>query len=203
MWFVIVLVSLAVLITFILCIPIELVLRANTEGRPKFSVRLIWLFGLIKRELARAPQKSGGKLVLKAERKLEIDWPQRVKSAFEILQTKGLLKQLRIFLRRTFKSVYIKELGANLKVDLENPADTGLLFAFIAPANLALNYFLPYPIKIEPAFTGDSFLSGYVNCGVRLLPIQIAGSVLALAFSLPAFRVTKKMVINRWKRKRR
>ncbi len=202
MWFVIVLVSLAVLITLILCVPIELVLRANTEGRPKFSVRLIWLFGLIKRELARAPQKSGKKIELKAERKSEIDWPHRVKSTFEIVQTKGVLKQLRIFLHRTFKSVHIKELAANLKVDLENPADTGLLFAFIAPANLALNYFLPYTIKIEPAFTGESFLSGYFNFGVRLLPIQIAGAVLALAFSLPAFRVAKRMASHQWKRKR-
>jgi hypothetical protein len=202
LWFVIALVSLAVLITLILCVPIEIVLHANTGGRPKFSVRLIWLFGLIKTEIARAQQKSSEKFEPKSEHKPGIDWPQRLKAAFEILQTRGLLKQLGIFLRRAFKSVHIRELAANLKVDLENPADTGLLFAFIAPANLALNYFLPYPIKIEPVFTGDSFLSGYFNCGVRLLPIQVAGSLFGLALSLPAFRVAKKMVINKWKRKR-
>jgi hypothetical protein len=156
----------------------------------------------MKRELPRTRQKSGKNIVAKSEPKPDINWMERIKTTLEILQTRGLLKQLRVFLSKTFRSVHVRELAANLKVDLENPADTGLLFAFIAPANLALNYFLPYPIKIEPAFTGESFVTGYLNCGVRLLPIQIGWAVLSLALSLPAFRVAKKLVLNRWKRKR-
>ena len=202
MWFVIVLVCLAVLITLILSIPLELILRANTEGQPKLSLKLIWLFGLMKRELAQSRQKSGKKRVRKSEQKPGTDWVQRIKTAFEIIQTRGLVRQLKLFLRRTYKSIHIKELAANLKVDLENPADTGLLFAFIAPANLALNYFVPYSIQIQPAFAGDALASGYVNCGLRIIPIQIAGAMLGLAFSMPALRIAKRMVVSRWKRKR-
>ncbi len=202
MWFVIVLVSLAVLITLVLCIPIELVLRANTEGQPKFSLKLLWLFGLVKRELVQARQKPEKRSASGSEHEPGTGWLQSIKTTVGILQTRGLLRQLKIFLRRTFKSIHIRELGANLKVDLENPADTGLLFAFIAPANLALNYFVLYPIKIEPAFTGESFVTGYLNCSVRLLPIQMAGAMLGFAFSLPVFRLAKRTVLNRWKRKR-
>ena len=202
MWFVIVLISLIILITLILCIPLELVLHANTEGQPKFSLKLIWFFGLLKRDLTRWRRTRGGKAVSKSEQKPGIDWLQRIRSAFEIIQTRGLLRQLKLLLQRTYKSIHIRELAANLKVDLENPADTGLLFAFMAPANLALNYFVPYSIKIQPAFAGDALVSGYFNCGLRVFPIQVAGAMLGLVFSMPVLRITKRMVLSRWKRRR-
>ena len=201
MWAIAVLVSLAVLIALFLCIPLELVFRANMEGRPKFSIRLIWLFGLVTRELRqtrRAPAKKG---VIEPERKPGY-CIQGLRVTYEILQTKGLLKQLRSFIIRTIRQIKVRELAANLKVDLENPADTGLLFAVIAPANLLMNYFLPYPIKIEPSFTGESFITGHLHGEIRLWPIQLAVCLTVLAFSLPTLRAAKKLVFYRWRRKR-
>ena len=202
MWVVIVLVSLATIATIFLCIPLELTLRASTEDKSKFSLKIIWFFGLIIKDLSQSKKKPVKNAVAKIEDKSANNWLQQLKMALEILQTKGLLKQLRNFVVRTFKIARIRELAANLKVDLENPADTGLLFAVIAPLNLLVNHFVSYPIKIEPSFTGESLVSGYLNCSIRLLPIQMAVSVALLAFSLPALRVAKKLVSNRWKRKK-
>lgn len=202
MWFVVVLVSLIVLVILFLCIPIELVLHASTQGTPKFSLKLIWLFGLVSRDLRQAGKKPRQKTESELSGKSGSDWLKRIRVTFEILQTKGLLTQLRRFIIRTFRRIQVKELAANLKVDLENPADTGLLFAFVGPINLLINYFLPYPIKIEPSFTGESFLTGYANGVVKVMPIQMAASVIGLALSLPAFRVIKKLVLYKWKRKR-
>jgi len=201
LWFVIVLVSLVVLITLSLCIPLDLVFRASTEGRPKFSIRLIWLFGLVTRELRQTSRKPAEKRVIEHERK-PADRTQRLRVTFEILQTKGLLKQLRSFIVRTIRQIKVRELVANLKVDLENPADTGLLFAVIAPVNLLVSYFLPYPIKIEPSFTGESFITGHLHGEIRLWPIQLAVCLTVLAFSLPTLRAAKKLVFYRWRRKR-
>lgn len=199
MWVIVVLVSLAVLITLFLCIPLDLVFRANVEGRPKFNLRLKWFFGLVSSELRQTRKKP-------EEKKVEYegkpgDWPHRLRVTFEILQTKGLLKQLRSFIKRTIRRIKIRELTANLKVGLDNPADTGLLFAFIAPLNLAINYFLPHPIKIQPSFTGESFITGYLYGEVRLWPIQLAASLIAFAFSLPTLRVAKKLVLYKWRRR--
>lgn len=201
MWAIVVLVSLAVLITLFLCIPLDLVFRANAEGRPKFSVRLIWLFGLVSGELRQTRKKPEEKRVVKYEGKPG-DWIQRLRVTYEILQTKGLLKELRSFIIRTIRQIKVRELAANLKVDLENPADTGLLFAVIAPANLLMNYFLPYPIKIEPSFTGESFITGHLHGEIRLWPIQLAVCLTVLAFSLPTWRAVKKLVFYKWKRKK-
>ena len=201
MWVIVVLVSLAVFITLSLCIPLDLVFRANVEGRPKFSLRLIWFFGLVSREIRQTRSKPEEKGVSEYEGKPG-DWLKRLKVTFEILQTKGLLKQLRSFIKRTIRQVKVRELIANFKVGLDNPADTGLLFAFIAPLNLAINYFLPHPIKIQPSFTGESFVTGYLYGAVRLWPIQLAASLIGLAFSLPTLRAAKKLVSYRWRSKR-
>ena len=200
MWVVVVLVSLAVLITLFLCIPLDLFFRANIEVRPKFSLRLIWFFGLVTSELRptrRKPEEKGVEYEGKPG-----DWIQRLKVTLEILQTKGLLKRLRSFIKRIIRQIKVRELTANLKVGLDNPADTGLLFAFIAPVNLVINYFLPHPIKIEPSFTGESFITGYLYGAIRLWPIQLAASLIGLAVSLPTLRAAKKLVLYKWKRKR-
>lgn len=202
MWFVVVLVSLIVLVILFLCIPIELVLHASTQGTPKFSLKLIWLFGLVSRDLRQAGKKPQQKIEAEFSGKVGSDWLKRIRLTFEILQTKGLLTQLRRFIIRTFRRIQVKGLAANLKVDLENPADTGLLFAFVGPVNLLIDYFLPYPIKIEPSFTGESFLTGYIDGVVKVMPIQMAATVIGLALSLPTLRVIKKLVSYKWKRKR-
>jgi hypothetical protein len=201
LWFIIVLVSLAVLTTLFLCIPLDLIFRGNTEGRPKCSIRLIWLFGLVSTELRRTRRKPPEEREVEHKKKPG-DLTQRLRLSLDILQTKGLPTQLLSFIKRTIRQIKVRELVANLKVDLENPADTGLLFAFIAPANLLVNYFLPYPIKIQPSFTGESFIMGRLYGDIRLWPIQFAACLMGLAFSLPTMRVVKKLVIYKWKRKR-
>jgi hypothetical protein len=200
LWVVVVLVSLIVIVTLFLCIPLDVVFRASVEGRPKFRLRLIWFFGLVTGELRQTRKKPEEKRV-EYEGK-QGDWIQRLRVTFEILQTKGLLKQLLSFIKRIIRRIKVRELTANLKVGLDNPADTGLLFAFIAPLNLAINYFLPHPIKIQPSFTGESFINGYLYGAVRMWPIQLAASLIGLAFSLPALRAAKKLVLYKWRGKR-
>ena len=199
MWVVITLVSLAALIILFLCIPLDLVFRANVDGKPKFSLSLIWFFGLFTTHLTPPGKKSEEKRLTISEGKPG-DWLHRLRMTYEILQTKGLFKQLVSFLRKTFKQIKVRELAGNLKIGLDNPADTGLLFAFIAPLNLAINYFLPNPIKVEPLFTGESFITGYLYGAIRLWPIQLAASIIGLAVSLPVLRAYKKMVLHKWKR---
>ena len=201
MWVIAVLVSLAVLITILLCVPLDLVFRTNIDRKPRFSLRLTWLFGLVTGELRQTKKKSAEKKAIEFERKTG-DWIQRLRVTFELLQTKGLLNQLSCFIKGIIRRIKVKAFEANLKVGLDNPADTGLLFAFIAPVNLAINYFLPYPVKIEPSFTGESLITGNIYGTVRLWPIQLAATLIAFAFSLPTLRVAKKLVLYKWRRKR-
>ena len=201
MWFIVVLVSLAILITLLLCVPLDLVFHASIDGRPKFSIRLVWLFGLVTKEMRQARKKTEEQRTAEHEQKSG-DWARDVRVAFEVLQTKGLLKQLGSFIKRFFRLIKIREFVANLKVGLDSPADTGLLLAFIAPVNLLLSYFLPHPIRIEPSFAGGAVFEGYLYGAVRLWPIQLAALLIGFTFSLPTLRALKKLVASKWRRRK-
>jgi hypothetical protein len=194
LWFIVGLVSLAVLITLLLCVPLDLVFLTSIDGRPKFSMRLVWLFGLVTKEMRRGEKKP--------EEQKSGDWTRDVRVAFEVLRTKGFLKQLGSFIKRFFRLIKIREFVANLKVGLDNPADTGLLLAFIAPLNLLLSYFLPHPIKIEPSFAGGAVFEGYLYGAVRLWPIQLAALLIGFTFSLPTLRALRKLVASKWRRRK-
>ena len=200
MWAIAAIVSLAVLITLLLCVPLDLVFRTDIDGKPRFSMRVIWLFGLVSHEVRRKKKKPEEEGAIEHKQKRQ-DWIWRIRVTFEVLRTKGLLRQFVSLVKRICRHIKIKELVANFNVGLDNPADTGLLFAFIAPANLLLRYFSPHQIKIEPSFAGDTIIEGHLYGAVRVRPIQLAAPAMGFAFSLPTLRAMKKLVLSKWKRK--
>ena len=60
MWTIPVLASLAALIVLLLCVPLDVVLRVDMDGRPKFRARLACLFGLVTKDLRREKEKPEG-----------------------------------------------------------------------------------------------------------------------------------------------
>jgi hypothetical protein len=196
LWAIVVIASLAVLITLLLCVPLDLVFRTNTDVRPKFSIRLIWLFGLVSHELIQGKKRPEEKRTIEHKQKRR-DWIGWIKVTFEVLRTKGLLRQFGNLAKRLRRRIKIKELVANFKIDLDNPADTGLLFAFIAPANLLLSYFSPHHIRIEPSFAGEAIIECHLHGAIRLQPIQLAAPLIEFAFSLPTLRAAKKLVLSK------
>jgi hypothetical protein len=181
-------------------VPLDLIFRTNIDGKPGFSMRLRWLFGLVSHELRKGKKNNKKKRTIEHEQK-QLDWMWRIRVTFEVMRTKGLLRQFVSLTKRIRRHIKIKELVANLKVGLDNPADTGLLFAFFAPLNLILSYFSPHQIRIEPSFTGEAIISGHLYGAVRILPIQLAAPLMGFAFSLPTLRAVKKLVLSKWKRK--
>ena len=193
MWAIAVLASLAVLITLALCVPLDVALRMDTEKKPKLSIKLVWLFGLVNLGLRRKRDSS--------QRKLRSHQTKgNIRTAFHLLRTKGLLTRLIKLLRDILRCIKIRELGADLKVALDNPADTGLLFAFVAPLNLRLRSLASQEIRIEPSFD-DTFLKGYFQGKARLQPIHLIPPLLEFTFSPPAIRALKRLISTRWERR--
>ena len=85
---------------------------------------------------------------------------------------------------------------------LDNPADTGLLFALIGPAIFFLSRSVPCQIRVQPSFEGEAAFQGYLHGAVRLRPIRLVTPIVRFAFSLAAIRVVKILVLARWKRKK-
>ena len=201
MWVVITLVSLAVLVIFVLCVPLGMVLRMDVYNRPKFRMRLVWLFGLVSKEVSREKKKPEEKA---AEGKPK---PRRrrigAKTVLQLLRTKGLLEQFKRLLKDILGCFKIRDFVANFRVGLDDPADTGLLFAVIGPATFFLNSSFPHRIRVQPSFEDEMVFEGSLSGVLRLWPIQLVLPVLKFVFSLATIRLLKTLVVSRWKGKKK
>ena len=194
MWVIATLAGLVGLIILVLCVPLDAVLSMDASGRPKFRLRLVWLFGLISKEVSREEKKPEEKL--KKKRGIGL------RNTLKILRTRGLPGQLKDLVRSLLGQLKIKELAANLKLGLHNPADTGLLFALIGSTTSFLSLPSQYQIRVQPSFYDETVFEGHLHGVLRLRPIKLVGPFMRLVFSLAALRVVKILVLSKWKRKK-
>jgi len=202
LWVIATLASLAAVIILVLCIPLDAVLRIDVHGRPKSQVRLVWFFGLVSKETTRGkkiPEEEKGVAEDKQKpRKKRL----KTRTIFQILRTKGMLKQLKRLLQDILKCFKIRDLRVNFRVGLDDPADTGLLFALISPATFFLGSSRVHEIRVEPSFEDAFVFEGYLSGALRLVPIQLAIPLLRFVFSSATIRATKTLVLAKWKRKK-
>ena len=200
MWAIAILASLAAIIILLLCVPLDVLLRMDVREKPRLRMRLAWLFGLLSKELRREKKKPEEEAVERKKKPRHRRADARV--MFEVLQTRGLFSRLGRLLKSTLGRIKVRELGANLRVGLDNPADTALLFAFVAPASLFLSSSSHHQIRLEPSFADQAVLEGYLYGTARVRPIQLVAPLMGFAFSLPTLKAVKTLVVTRWKGKK-
>ena len=96
MWVIVALASLAALIILALCVPLDVELHLDGNGRPKFGMRLTWLFGLVSREVRRGKKKPEEE---KREDKRKLRGRGTIRAVFKILRTRGLPRRIMGLLR--------------------------------------------------------------------------------------------------------
>ena len=126
--------GLAVVIILLFCIPLEVTFRIESDGRPEFGARVLWCFGLMRRELA-TKRKPPAKERRAAARPKPKKWQGRTDTMLQLLRSKGILGQLRRLMIDTLRCLRLKELNVDIKIGLDDPADTGQLFALIGPTD--------------------------------------------------------------------
>jgi hypothetical protein len=170
----------------------------NVPAKPRFRLKLVWLFGLVRRDI------TGGKKREKKGKSEKIPEPKRkrtgLRDTLAILRTSGLVRQVIRLGRDVLSRLQIKDLAADLKVGLGSPMATGLLFAALGPLASWLN--ASFPVQVRASFAHEATLEGYLQGAVRVQPIRMVFPCLRFIFSPPAFRVARKLIRAKWKRKR-
>jgi hypothetical protein len=194
--------SLGALVILLLSVPFDVAVELDVHGKPKFTLNLAWFFGLINKKVESkkkvAKPKKPEKLRPKVRRNKTLG---TIRFIIDIIRTKGLIGQTAKLVKRTYRRVKIKSLEAEWNVGLDDPYETFQLFTLTEPINQILYYSQPYPINIRPNFI-EPVLEGYAKADVRLYPIQFVPPFLMFIFSIPTFRVIRKIVRSRWRRKR-
>jgi len=206
LWVIAIPAGLVGLFIIVLCLPVDTSLSVNTSERPMFRLRLRWLFGLISKDLSREKKKPKAKK--KPPERKPKEKPKRKKgrirfsTVLKILRTKGLLKQIKYLVKGILSQLKIRELVVNLRLGLDDPADTGLAFAFIGATTHFLTLPPKYQIKVQPYFAEKVEFEGYLRGVLRIYPILLVGPVLRFTFSPAVFKVVKTLVLSKWKRKK-
>jgi len=203
LWVAATLAGLVVLLALVLCVPLNVTLRLDMYGKPKFRLRLAWLFGLVAKEVRKGREKPKEKRKVVKGKPETAEKRRRAGVILDILRTKGLLRQVKNLLRDLFSCLRIRDFGASLRVGLDNPADTGLLFAVIGPVVPWLSSTCPTRLRVQPSFADEAVFEGYLYGAVRLRPIQLVIPFLGFVLSLPTLRVIKTLVRSKWKRKKK
>jgi hypothetical protein len=200
LWAVAALASLAALFILVLSVPLDLGLHVDIHGKPKLRMMLVWLFGLVSKEIEGKKKKSEEKKrAVEGKRRRREKKRRDIGVIFRVLRTKGLLSQVKRLLTDILRRPRIRKLEADLRIGLDNPADTGFLFALIGPATLFLSSSSPHRIMVQPSFD-EAVFEGYLYGMIRLQPVQLIPPFLRLLFSLATIRVLKMLVTTKWKR---
>jgi len=161
--------------------------RLEVYERTTCSVKAEWLFGLAKQELLKKRETKPKGVKDKGYNKKLIG----------MLNTEGLLSQIKILATDLFNSLNIILLRIDCMIGLDNPADIGLLYAFIEPANVFFRQPERYKISITPLLQDEVTLEGYIQAKVRLLPIRLIIPLFKFVFSRPNLKATKTAIFKK------
>ncbi len=188
--------GLVVLGIAVLAVPIDVGARFEYYGRPSFTSRIGWLFGLVRFTIAPGKKRPKKEKKPRPERKKRTVGPG-FRAILDILLTRGLFRQVFLLGKRSLKQLRWRDFRADVRVGLDDPADSGMLFAYLGP----VLPFLPRSIAVRPQ-TRAAVLEGYVRGGLRIIPLLYVVIFLRFLFSLPVLRALGKTARLWWRNRR-
>ena len=171
----------------ILSIPIEM---AFDTSRPGAKARVGWAFGLLWKEVGGKKKKP--KRPKKKKRR------PGAKAFLDFLETRGIVSGLLKLARRMIGSIRVKQLDAHLRMGLDDPADTGILYSVIWPILIPLNYIGSSNLRMDLCFE-EEILDFTGQGHVRVVPAQMIWAVLLFGLSPAGLSVIRKVVVRRWR----
>ena len=182
--------GIVIFILLVLSIPVDMAFNVGGPGAARSRMRVGWLFGLSGIEIGRRRKKPKDRAP-KRETKRRSAMP-----LLSLLATKGVVGGLLKLFRRILSGVRVKQLDAHLRIGLDDPADTAMLYAALWPVLVPLTYNSLANLRMELSFE-EPALDLTARGRIRVIPIQMVWYVLLFALSPAILRVMKWKVMRR------
>ena len=189
MWIIAVVAGLVLLVVLLLAVPFDVAFQVSRDGTFSSRLRVGWMFNLVGKDL-------GGRKKPRGERPDKERKRPRVKPFLAMFRARGFPRRLLRYVRDVLRTVHVRELEADLRVGLSDPADTGMLFALIGPAAVYLRAITPLDIRVQSDFQQAVF-QGHFKGDLRVFPIQLLAVTVVFACSPATLRGIKAMVVAR------
>ena len=184
-----------VLIAFLalLAVPVDLAFSVQRQdGRQERGGTLAWLFGLVRLRLGKPKVRPRAKPdhARVEGRRRERGGARRI---IAMLRSEGFAWRLLRLVRDLLRRIDIRDLRMDVRVGLDDPADTGRLWAIVGPFAAMLTLPPVARVAIEPEFTAETLeIDGKGR--IRVVPIQLLFVLLVFVLSpstLRALRATR------------
>lgn len=190
------LVLLAVLLA-LLAVPLTLTFRvAWPQGRDN-EMRLGWAFGLVQLNAtpgdrqgaagrrARTRPAPGGRRQTQASQ-------ARASDVLAALRVRGLRRRVLRFVGALWRAVHKEAMAVRLRVGLDDPADTGRLWALLGPLHGMLAGLRDASIRLDPEFSRET-LELDASGRLRVVPLRLLWLTVALLLSPPVWRALRRL----------
>ncbi len=181
MWILGTVLGVVLFFVLLLAIPVDVVFYLEKEEDFKSGTTAKWLFGLVSRDIGgreRKPTKRKGK--------------RSIRPLLAMLRSRGFLRRVLRLLTDVLRRTKVRDLKLDVRVGLDDPADTGLLFAAIGPMAGYLMAFTPMDVEVQPDFEQET-LRGFFRSDVRIFPIRLVLPFTLFALSPTTLRALRAM----------
>lgn len=170
-----------IILIALLAVPVSLRFRIHWRETLQEDVRLIWGFGLIRvriplKKVVAAPHEQK-----RVRRRARATRP----NVLDALRDRSFRRRVMRFAGDLLRSVQKKNVRLRLRVGLDDPAETGWLWAVLGPTAGFAAMLRDISIRLEPEFLEPAFELD-TSGTIRLIPIYAIGLTLLLLLS-PAF----------------
>jgi hypothetical protein len=188
--------AMVVSLLLLLAVPLQVIFSVHAGAAPSAHVTIGWLFGLLRFRVERPDRRqrtppavaSAGKVRQHRE-------PGRGRAnVLAVLRQASLRQHLYRFAKRLLRAAHWHDLDLRMRLGLGDPADTGRLWALVGPLSALAQSLHNAQVRIEPEFM-DAVLEVEAHGRMLLVPLQLAGLVLAFALSPLSMRAWRTLKV--------
>jgi len=177
----------------LLAIPVDLAFSVQRqEGRQEGRGTLGWLFGLVRLPLGKPKMRAQAKparLKIKRRHRKRGGGARRIMAMFRI---EGFGWRLLRLARDLLRRIHIRELSLEIRLGLDDPADTGRLWSVVGPLAAMLALPSVTRVAIEPEFSTEALeVDGKGH--IRIIPVQLLLVILLFVLSPTTLRALYSM----------
>jgi len=193
-WVIGLVLGLIALFVLLLAIPVDVVFYVERDAKFRLGATVRLLFGLVKKDIGSKKRRPEEGEALRKER------PKgSIRPLVAALMTRGFPQKLLRLMRDSLRAVRVRELKARVRIGLGDPAETGILFAVLAPTVLFVRSVSSADVEVEPDFEEEK-LEGYCRGDIRAIPIRFLRLLIPFFCSRTTLRAFRAMYRARRKR---
>ena len=155
----------------LLSVPLDITFSVQRFDSFQGKILIGWMFGIIRLPLPHRAKKGIPARGKRKKRRMLKQGLKHIGKASAMLKCRGFWQRLLRFLKALYRAMRIHMLSLSVRLGLDDPADTGQLWAFVGPAASFLAASHIAEIHIEPEFTSATF-SMDAHGVIRLIPLR-------------------------------